>query len=76
NPALPFHAGLGIVGTLRRRRRGMRIVVVGNSANAGYRDRALRAGAEAYVDQSADLERLLELLPPVARRPGPRGDPS
>jgi DNA-binding NarL/FixJ family response regulator len=69
DPRAPFTAGLDVVRALKQVHGRVRIVVLSNSAGPRYRDRALAAGAEAHFDKSAELERLLELLPPSDQRP-------
>lgn len=68
DPPAPFSAGLDVVRELKQQA-AARVIVLSNATGPRYRDRALAAGAEAHFDKSADLERLLELLPPSGRRP-------
>lgn len=59
---LPSGSGLQVLRAVRDRIPGMRVIVMTNFAAEPYRKAALAAGAEIFLDKSAEFERVRDIL--------------
>lgn len=59
---LPSGSGLQVLRAVRAKLPNMRVIVMTNFAAEPYRKAALAAGAEVFLDKSADFARVREIL--------------
>jgi DNA-binding NarL/FixJ family response regulator len=59
---LPGGSGLEVLRAVRQRLPKMRVIVMTNFAAEPYRKAALAAGAEVFLDKSADFGRVRDIL--------------
>jgi len=59
---LPGGSGLEVLRSVRDRLPGMRVIVMTNFAAEPYRKAALAAGANIFLDKSADFGRVRDIL--------------
>jgi DNA-binding NarL/FixJ family response regulator len=59
---LPSGSGLQVLRALRSKLPNMRVIVMTNFAAEPYRKAAMAAGAEVFLDKSADFERVRDIL--------------
>lgn len=55
-------SGLDVLAVVKSQRPGVRVIVLSNFANGQYRKASLAAGADVFLDKSAELGRLGEIL--------------
>lgn len=53
-------SGLGVVESLRGRRRGQKVIVLSNHATSDMRRRCAQLGADAVFDKSTEIDALLD----------------
>ena len=59
---LPSGSGLQVLRAVRERLPRMRVIVMTNFAAEPYRKAAMAAGAEVFLDKSAEFERVRDIL--------------
>lgn len=59
---LPSGSGLEVLKAVRQRLPRLRVIVMTNFAAEPYRKAAMAAGAEVFLDKSADFERVRDIL--------------
>ncbi len=59
---LPSGSGLQVLRAVRERLPRMRVIVMTNFAAEPYRKAAMAAGAEIFLDKSAEFDRVREIL--------------
>ena len=59
---LPDGSGIKVLATIKQRLAGIRGIVLTNYTSAQHRAAAADAGAEFFLDKSADFERIPEIL--------------
>ena len=59
---LPSGSGLQVLRAVRQKLPNMRVIVMTNFAAEPYRKAAMAAGAEVFLDKSADFERVRDIL--------------
>lgn len=59
---LPSGSGLEVLKAIRQRLPRLRVIVMTNFAAEPYRKAAMAAGAEVFLDKSADFQRVRDIL--------------